>query len=263
MLSTYLTHERLRELLRALADDVTLYGLIGAAAVALFLAGRLPWRQPVLVGLLVALGVSLLLFNAQDDGLPLALVACFLLYEELRRRSAFRRAATILLVFPSWLTAAAATSLVAYAVAARGGDNMLVVDRTNLHGLAVPAGDVPIPPGEEIDQDDYVASILEAARLLAETRDGGQGVVLFDQVNPLPFMLGQPPRRGARLWLDPTFPWPTPEAMFKGANYVLIPKQPTYAAVTEEALRRYQPFLSQNFPKRQESPRWILLSRAP
>jgi hypothetical protein len=85
--------------------------------------------------------------------------------------------------------------------------------------------------------------------------------VLFDQVNPMAFVLGEPPRKDTRLWLDVDFPWPRPEVKFAGANHVLIPKRPTYAAVTNMALRLYGPYIAKVFPVRTESRSWTVLSR--
>jgi hypothetical protein len=137
----------------------------------------------------------------------------------------------------------------------------VAVDRTNLQGLAVPAGDFPHPV-DPIDQDDYVETILEAADLLRRTESGGQGAVLFDQVDPMAFVLGVPPRHGARLWLDPGFPWPQPETLFAGSNDVLIPKRPVSEDVKREALELYGPYLARHFRHRAESKNWTLLSRA-
>jgi hypothetical protein len=101
-----------------------------------------------------------------------------------------------------------------------------VVDRTNLKGLAVPAeedgllaafaaGDVgysllnrsrAIYPQFELSPFEYVGTILEAANLLTGKRYRRGGIALFDQVNPLPFMLGLRPPRGENLWLGTTKP---------------------------------------------------------
>jgi len=261
-ISSYLVDGYLTDRLHASADDLALCGLLAALAVALWAAGQASWRLPMAVGVLIVASLFLLAFNTQAEDLPLTLVACFVLYDCLRR-SAFRRLAAILLAFPLWVAGTAATSLVAYAVAAQSRDDVLLVERTSLRGLAVPAGDIAIPEGEEIDQDDYVATILEAATLLRNAGDGGQGVVLFDQVNPLPFVLGQPPQRGARLWLDLSFPWPEAEAMFANVRYILVPRHPTYAAVRDEALRRYRTFMAEHFRHRRVSPNWLLFSRDP
>ena len=259
----YLAAGHLGDLARAGATDLALCLLLIAMALGLWRLGRASWRLPVSVAVLVALSVALLVFNTQARGVPLVLVVAFLLYGRARDDPAFRPIAAAPLVLPLALVLLAASSLVAYRLAAGERDDLFVVQRTLLRGLAVPAGDVPIRAGEEIDQDDYVRTILEAAALLQRTPNGGQGVVLFDQVNPMPFVLARAPRRGARLWLDVNFPWPAPAAMFANVHQVLVPRQPTYAAVTSKALGLYGAYLADHFPRRTESPHWILLSRAP
>lgn len=262
-LMSYFATERLEDLVRANLVELAMYAVIAAAALGLWLAGRAPWRLPMSVMLMMIVGAVLLASNAQTRCIVLAAATLFVLFHQLRTDDTFRRVAPVLLLYPLWLAATAGASVVAYRLAAADRDELLVVDRTGLRGLAVPEGDFPIPPGEEIDQDDYVDTVLEAADLLRRTRNGGQGVVLLDQVNPMAFVLGQPPRKGARLWLDVDFPWPRPEVMFAGARHVLVPRQPTYAAVTDKALRLYGPFMLMNFPLRTESRSWILLSRRP
>lgn len=261
--ASYLEPSRLKDLLRASAAELALYAAAGAAALGLWLTGRAPWRLPMAIALLVGAGATLLAFNAQSRGIPLAVVALFLLYAQLRRDTAFRRVAPALLIFPLGIAVAAAVSVVAYHQAAAEDDELLIVDITNLRGLAVPADDVPIKPGEEIEQDNYVETLLEAAALLERTGNGGRGVALLDQVNPMPFIMGQPPQRGARLWLDVDFPWRPSGRAFTGVNHVLIPKRSTYAAVTRKALSLYGSYLKRNFPVRTESRNWTLLSRAP
>ncbi|WP_421994657.1 hypothetical protein [Reyranella sp.] len=259
----YLVVGHLEDLLRTSGRDQALCLLLLAMALGLFWLGRASWRLPLAVAALVVLAGALLVFNTQARGLPLVLVAAFLLHACLRDDPVMRPLAAAPLVLPLASVLVAASSLLAYREAAARPGDLLVVDRTNLRGLAVPAGDVPIRNGEEIDQDDYVGTILEAASLLRRTANGGQGVVVFDQVNPMPFVLGRAPRRGARLWLDVNFPWPAPATMFAGVRHVLVPRQPTYAAVTSKALDLYGDYLAEHFPKRTESPHWILFSRAP
>jgi hypothetical protein len=114
-----------------------------------------------------------------------------------------------------------------------------------------------------LSQFDYVQSLLEATTLFGATEDRPGGIVLLDQVNPLPYILNRPPPRGGNLWLDTGFPWPSADTMFKEADHVLIPKLSTAVDVTREAVRRYDAYLAQYFPLRSESPAWILLSRHP
>jgi hypothetical protein len=245
----------LRFLLRANAVELSLYVAATAVALVLWWRGRVAPHVPSAAALLTVLGFVLLALNTQLRGLPLGMVALFLLYDELRPRWL----ALVLLVFPFALAVQASASVIAYHQAASRPSAFVVVERTNLRGLAVP-DDGSIKPGEEISQRDYVRSILEAATLL-ERATGG--IVLLDQVNPMPFVLGVPPRRGANLWLDLDFPWPSAEAMFAGIDHVLLPKSPTYAAVTREAVELYGPYMAERFPVRRESASWIVLDREP
>lgn len=245
----------LRFLLRANALELSLYVAATVVAFGMWLRGRAEARLPAAAALLTTLGFALLVWNTQLRGLPLGMVALFLLYDALRPRWV----ALMLLVFPFALAAQASASVIAYHQMASRPSGLVVVERTNLRGLAVP-DDGAIKRGEEISQRDYVRSILEAAALL-ERATGG--IVLLDQVNPMPFVLGVPPPRGASLWLDLAFPWPSAEAMFAGIDHVLIPKAPTYAAVTRKAVELYGPYIAERFPVRRESARWIVLDRAP
>ena len=118
----------------------------------------------------------------------------------------------------------------------------------------------------EVSEFEYVQTRLEAAALFDGGGSGAPqgrpgGIVLLDQVNPLPFMLGRPPLRGGSLWLDPLFPWPPDEVLFADANFVLIPKFSTSLATTRAALGRYGNYLEAHFPARSETRSWILLGR--
>lgn len=249
-------------LLRAGIADVFVFALGSGIAIGLWLSGRAPLRLPVAMAFLIAMSMALLMFNTQARGVPLAVVSLVLLYHHMQTDTGLRRAAPVLLVFPLWLAMTATASVVAYhIIATTRTDQLLVVDRTNLRRLALPDQDPPREPSEAIDQDDYVETLLEAADLLKQTWNGGQGVVLFDIVNPMAFILGLPPRRGARLWLDVDFPWPPFEQMFAGCNHVLIPKQPVDPDVTRKALGLYGAYMARNFPVRTESQNWTLLSR--
>lgn len=281
----------LRELVIVLSANVpelSLYGTLFLVTVALWRSGRAPLRLPAAAGLLIVEGVAVLSQNAQLRGLPLCLVAVFLLYDHLRRDAAAvgRQGSTwvllAILVFPAASVVAQATSMAFYYKGATSGAPLFVVERTNLRGLAVPfkpdgmradsargadytwlTRSRSIGASPRLSQFDYVQSLLEAASLfgVAEGRPGG--IVLLDQVNPLPFMLDRRPPRGGNLWLDTGFPWPSAETMFRDANYVLIPKLSTAADVTREAVRRYGAYLARYFPLRSESPGWTLLSRRP
>ena len=156
-----------------------------------------------------------------------------------------------------------------------------MVDRTQLKGLAVPAerpgllaafadgrfGSALLNrsraslPRFELSPAEYVETIVEAAALLGDGRHCRGGVVVLDQVNPFPFMLGWPPAHGENLWSGPGAPVRPADEIFADATYVLIPKFSTYGAWTELARLAYGPYLSENFRSREDTQSWIVLSR--
>jgi hypothetical protein len=112
----------------------------------------------------------------------------------------------------------------------------------------------------ELTSAEYVETLLEAAALLANERGG---IVVLDQVNPLPFMLGLAPPRGGNLWSGAGAPIQPAERFFTDADYVLIPKFSTYSPWTEAAITTYLPHLAKQFPYGEESQSWFLLRRHP
>jgi hypothetical protein len=102
---------------------------------------------------------------------------------------------------------------------------------------------------------------MEAAALVDSGRHRRGGIVVLDQVNPFPFMLGWPPPRGGHLWSGPGAPVRPAAEVFAEADHVLIPKFSTYSAWTEQAQLEYGMYLSQNFPASEETPSWTVLSR--
>jgi len=97
--------------------------------------------------------------------------------------------------------------------------------------------------------------------LLGDGRHCRGGVVVLDQVNPFPFMLGWPPPRGGNLWSGPGAPVRPADEVFAEAEHVLIPKFSSYSVWTEQARLDYGPYLSENFRAREETQSWIVLSR--
>ncbi len=110
-------------------------------------------------------------------------------------------------------------------------------------------------------QHEYLETILEAATLLADPRYRPGGIVVFDQVNPLPFMLGWPPSRGETLWSGAGMPLQTAKALFADVDHVLIPKFSSYSPGTAAARARYDAYLADYFPIRDETQSWIVASR--
>jgi hypothetical protein len=117
----------------------------------------------------------------------------------------------------------------------------------------------------ELRQHDIAGSTSDAATMAAikssAMRRRPGGIVVLDQVNPLPFMLGWPPPRGGNLWSGPAAPLRPADEVFAEADHVLIPKFSTYGAWTEQARLEYSAYLSQNFPESEETQSWIVLSR--
>jgi hypothetical protein len=261
---------------------------IAALAVALWMWRRkdAPLRLPVAAGFILAAGAALLSQNAQVHGLPAAIVIAFLFYAVLRERHLRRGGSTglllALLVFPLFLIFPAMASLAGYHSTA-SHQRLRTLDGTNLRGLAVPSG-LPgllaafagfradyrllnraraASPRYELSSGEYAETLLDAVALLGKA-DGRRGrIVVLDQVNPFPFMLGLPPPRGGNLWWGPDAPQRQPETLFADADRVLIPKFSTYGLWTQQAQARYGAYLDRHFPLRSESQSWILLSRRP
>lgn len=280
--------------LRSFLANKAEYGLYASGVLVLvwlWCRGQVPWPVVIAAGFIFGLGVALLTQNAQVAGTPVCMVIAFLIYEAVRpSRADITAAAEIvprllaILVFPVLSIAAAAMTLGGYHVAAKSAVAVLTVDATNLRGLAVPAdldvaqasfasGEVPyqirsrardIHPGhdaEELSQFEYVQSLLEAAALFADGERGPARILVIDQVNPLPFMLGYPPPHGGNLWLWPGAPVRPVEDVFADVDYVLIPKKPTFIAATLKAVAHYRPYLAEAFVVRAETARWTILDR--
>lgn len=261
---------------------------IAALAVAIWMWRRhtTPARLPLAIGFILAAGGALLSQNAQSHGLPAAVVIAFLFYDTiLKRRAQGQPGGSIglllaVLVFPLLSIATSMASLAGYHDKAMR-QTLATVDNTNLRGLAVPRekGDLlaafargdggyqllnrarSIATRYELSPYEYVETLLEAAELFADTSSRSGGIVLLDQVNPLPYMLGLPPTRGGNLWSGPGAPVQPAAQVFADARWILIPKFPTYSPWTEEAVATYGPYLDENFPVQLESQSWILLER--
>ena len=264
---------------------IYLAGLV--AAIWLWRRGAAPLRLPVAAAYLIGSGVALVSQNAQGSGIPAAMVIAFLIYDALRQRSASTRlqgvAAApllVLLAFPLAYIATSALSLAAYRINADNDKMVLVVDRTNLKGLAVPAEpdgllaafaagnggyalfnrSRAVSTQHELSPFEYVQTILEAADLMAGKRYRHGGIALLDQVNPMPFVLSLPPARGENLWLFDTLPVP-PVELFADIDYVLIPKFSTHSPTKDVLTAVFTSYLKEHFRHSEESQSWFLLSR--
>lgn len=153
---------------------------------------------------------------------------------------------------------------------------MYVVERTNLGGLAVPAGprgtflsfsntfdypsragDAPAQPLCQLSDYEYVLVLMDAADLLRGRPSGG--IAVMDSVNPLPFMLGVEPARGANLWSTWSAPKRAAGEFLGGARYVLVPKFPTSPQWTDDMMRLYGGYLEEHFRQVAETRCWTLL----
>jgi hypothetical protein len=251
-------------------------------AIWMWARGLAPMRLPLAIAGILAIGVFVLSQNHQSYGLPVGIVIAFLLYDQIRER--FGPAVPVLpmlMVFPLFAIGTSALSLAGYHARAGRGELLQVVDRTQLKGLAVPAERPGLlaafaddrhrhqllnwarakAPRFELSPAEYVETIVEAATLLGDGRHCRGGVVVLDQVNPFPFMLGWPPPRGGNLWSGPGAPVRPAGEFFAEADHVLIPKFSSYGAWTERAQLEYGMYLSQNFPASEETQSWIVLSR--
>ena len=254
-------------------------GFVGA--VWMWARGMVPLRVPLAIAGILAIGGFVLSQNHQSHGLPVGVVIAFLLYDQMRER--FGPAAPVLpmlMVFPLFAIGASALSLAGYRAHAGRAELLQVVDRTQLKGLAVPAERPGLlaafadgrfgpallnwsraaRPRFELSPAEYVETIVEAATLLGDGRHCRGGIVVLDQVNPFPFMLGWPPPHGGNLWSGPGAPMRPADEIFAEAGHVLIPKFSTYGAWTELARLEYGPYLSENFRAREETQSWIVLS---
>ncbi len=266
----------------AYADSYAAYIVAFVVAAWMWWSGRAPLRLPLATAFLLAAGTFLLTQNAQPYGMPLAIVIAFLFIDQLRQQRAAPLLISAVLILPLLSIGASALSLAGYYLKTGCEQCLLVVDGTNLRGLAVPTerqgllaafatGEKKEPllnqarviqPRYELSQYEYIETITEAAALLAGPHYQPGGVAVLDQVNPLPFMLGWRPPRGETLWSGAGMPMQSPEALFADVDHVLIPKFSSYSPGTTAARTKYGAYLAEHFPVRRETQSWIVVSRA-
>jgi hypothetical protein len=266
------------------------YAPYGAAFVLAWLMwsrDRAPLRLPMAMLVIIAIGLFVFSQNAEPDAVPLGIVMAFLLYDQFRprleQRPADMRVALLaaLLVFPLFAIAVSSANLAVYNIKARSDHDLLVVDRTQLRGLVVPTGDSSlltdfsggpatpdlfhrlrnVKPRDALTPFEYVETILEAAALFEGRRRPSGGILVFDQINPLPFMLGIEPPRGDNLWSSVDRKLRPAAILFAEVDYVLVPKFSTDTAWTDKAMAEYGSYLAARYPYRDETQSWILLSR--
>ncbi|HZP99801.1 MAG TPA: hypothetical protein VFB13_09705 [Reyranella sp.] len=265
------------------AVAVALVGL----AVWLWLRGIAPVHVPLAAAFLVVSGWLLLSQNIQFNGVPLPVVVALLLYQTLLSREfenprtyqALGGLPVLLLIMPAIWIIMSGASVVGHYFKAHD-PSWTVVDRTNLRGLEVPTekpgllaafakGDI-VPqllswarvdrPRHELSSYEYIQTVLEAATILSKYPRGR--VVLLDEVNPIPFILGWPSPHGGNLWSGPHEPQQPAEQLLGDADYVLVPKFSTMGAWTQEAASKiYGSYLTSHFHELQDSQSWLLLGR--
>jgi hypothetical protein len=239
-----------------------------------------PLRFAVAAAFLPAMGLVLLSQNSQAHSVPLAVVTAFLFHAQLQRRQAPSALALAVLAFPLASIVASATSLARYH-ARLGEGYMLVVETTNLKGLAVPMepegllADIAagrdrerlfsriraVRPRYELSPYEYVQTLMDAVALLRASAMASGRIAVLDQVDPLPFMLGLEPPRGGNIWAGAGAPARPAKDYLAEVDHVLIPKFTTNFAWTEQAKATYGPYLIEHFPVRHENGSWSLASR--
>jgi hypothetical protein len=257
------------------------YIALVAIAVWLWRVGLAPARVPLGAAFLAVSGWLLLSQNSQFNGIPLPVVVALLLYDVLCRRRLGKLPLVLLFLPAMWIVAAGA-GVTGHYFKTRD-TAYTVVERTNLRGLVVPTEQDDLlaafatgtntdqllsrarvnRPRHELSPFEYVETVLEAASLLGQPRYRPGTVVVLDQVNPLPFMLGWPPPSGGDLWSGPSpVARRSAEQLFGNADYVLVPKFSTIGSWTHAAVTTlYGDYLARHFRELEESQSWRLLGR--
>jgi hypothetical protein len=256
----------------------------------LWLRGRVSFGALVAGCFVLASGVFLISQNAQDQGIPLYVIPALLISVAIcdwvrdARKDQSRHAIALIGATLSPLVLFvfyANVTMLGYHWKAQQTAGTFVVADTNLQGLAVPLdrNDViadfatgrssPALFGRlrsnhvryELSQYEYVQTILELVKLLRARGAAAAPVVVIDQVNPLPFVMGARPPRWSNLWWEEGIAWRPPDEAFGEAAYVAIPRFPTRSAVVEDALTQYQQYLDTEFAPWLESRYWTVLKR--
>lgn len=266
--------------------EFALYAVTIGLLVWLWQSGRARFEIVGSAGLLTGIGMLALSQNEQQADMPVGIVITLLAYNTVMglcrgpralRASELTTILLVVLVWPLMSVGASAKVLGGYYRATTRLDLLLMPTAFNLKGLAVPARDSKVPDAldragyqllsttrqpplrDPLGQAEYVDTLVEATAMLA---DRPQRILVLDQVNPLPFVLGYPPPRGSTLWLRPRTPALEPHEIFHDVDVVLVPKYSTSAACTAFLLDTYGGFLAQAFPLRSETASWTFLRRA-
>ncbi len=255
---------------------------VSSVALLLWLwrCGRSPWQAAAAGGFLVGLCMLVVSQNSLQVGtVPVGVVILMMVY--MAARPAEGQAAPVTatvprllatLVLPAISIAGMVASLVGYYAWARSGTGLLTVGQTNLRGLAVPAAAIEsyhlslngrMTVGMQPDNAEAVdiEALLEAASLFADGRHGRPRLMIADQLNPLPFIVGFPPPRGANLWSFPGAPDRSAETIYGDVDYVLVPKFVVVHIAKPAARAVYDRYLADNFVAVQETRYWSVLAR--
>ena len=270
----------------AALDQYAPYLVAIVVACWMWWSGRALRRLPLTLIFLFAASLLLLSQNSQVAGLPSGVVMLYVLYDQVRAHFAGvgnRDLAPLLLallVLPLFVVGSFAMSLAGYHASAGKNHGLYVVEQTNLRGLAVPAHQAgtfvslshtfdypmqttagPSTPLYRLSDYEYLVLLLQAADLMRVRPSGG--VAVLDDVNPLPFMLGQPPVAGANLWSGWNAPLRPADEYLDGVRYVLVPKFPMTPQWTADLKKHYGRYLDDHFQQAAETRGWILLDRSP
>ncbi len=280
--------EQFREFLGSRAEYV-LYGSGVLLLLWMWRRQRAPLHYVFLAAMVLGLGNFVASQSAQGGALPIGTLIAYLIYDALRGEHRAARPfrgkemlpLTAILSWPALSILTAMTSVAGYHLVANRDTAVLTVESTNLRGLAVPREEVDPavtpafaslsyellssrlehPAKHQILDATYVQTLIEAASLFAGDRRGRAKILVIDQVNPMPFMLGYPPPRGGSLWLWPDMPPRPVDDVFGDVDVVLIPKFSTYSRATLTAVATYEDHLLRTFPVQEQSPSWTILSR--
>lgn len=271
------------------STQISIYVAAFLASLALWRSGYAPLQIPLAVGFLLGASLFVLSQNAQLRGLPLCIVAVFILVAHITRCSALRTksssayALLALLTLPCFDIATAVASSVSYLHVARKDTTRFEITETNLRGLSVPLNTHAMPQGfshntpalertwlsrartiggsHVMSQVHYLETILEAVELFQGELTLPGGVLILDQVNPLPYALGRAPPRGGNLWMGLGYPRQPAAKVFGDVDYVFVPKFSTLHELTDDYLATYREYLTRNYAIKLVSHSWTVLAR--
>jgi hypothetical protein len=120
-------------------------------------------------------------------------------------------------------------------------------------------------PPQVVGDREYFSVLQDGVRLLNKHPLAGARVLSLTRTNPFPILIGGPPVRNELSWWDRgrTFNasvHPQPETLFRGVDYVLIPKLVEWSASTRRAmLSIYGAEIQRRYTLLEESGCWRLM----